>query len=81
MEKKSRNLSGHKNFTQNHTTSWDKKIMRPLRTKKIMQPLGTKKIMKPLKKKKISLSIGPITSKLVNKAPNGTKFFQIGPKR
>ena len=59
---------------KNHTTSWDKKIMPPLRTQKITQPLGKK--YRNLSGK-ITLSIGPIASKIVQKAPNYSKWHQI----
>ena len=55
---------------KNHPTSWDQIITQPLGQKKNMQPLGTKKI---------TLSIGPIVSNLVHKAPNCSKWHQIGP--
>ena len=62
--KKSRNLLGQKN----DSTSWDKKITQPLKTKPFTTP--TTKIM---------LSIGPITTKLVHTAPNCSKWHQICP--
>ena len=89
--KKSRNLQGRKKITQplgtkkNHATSWDKnhatsqdkKITQPLGTKKIMQPLGIKKNHAISQDKKVTLSIGPIASKLVHKSPNCSKWHQL----
>ena len=70
-----------------------KKITQPLGTKKT-QPLETNKITQPLRSKKsrnllgqkilqtkITLSIGPIASKVVNKALNCFKWHQICPNR
>ena len=69
---------GTKKITQQFET---KEIKQALRTKKITQPLGLmpKKVTQPLRTKKIMLSIGPIASKLVHKAPNCGKWHQICP--
>ena len=65
-----------------------KKITQPLETNKITQPLRTKKSQNlwdnqnhatSWNKKKITLSIGPIASKLVHRAPNCSKWHQICP--
>ena len=65
----------NKNIMQNHPTSWDKnhatswdnkKNTQPLGTKKITQPIGTKKNDTISQYKKVTLSIGPISSKLVH---------------
>ena len=80
QEKKSRKLSGQKNITKNHATSWDKKITQPLGTKKITEPWD-KKNHATSQDKKATLSIGPIASKLVHKAPNCSKWHQICPNR
>ena len=82
---------------KNHASSWDKKITQPLGTekiteniekitqslwsKKITQPLGTKVITQPLKTKKITLSLGPIASKLVHEALDCAKLHQTCPHR
>ena len=76
---------------KNHTTSRDKKLCNLPGPKKIRNLSGqlkicillNKKLMQPLETKKITLSIGPITSKLVlispYKAPNCSKWHQICP--
>ena len=94
LKKKSCNLSGQiknhptswdkKNHAtswdkNNHATTWDKKIMQPLETKK-SRNLWDKKIMQPLRTTKIMLPIGTIASKLVHKAPNGSKLVKAFPK-
>ena len=82
--KKSRNLLGQKKITQplggkNHATSQDKKKSRNFLGQKKSCNLSGQKIKKPLRQKKIrNLPISPIAFKLVHKAPNCSKWHQIG---
>ena len=64
--------------TKNHGISWDKKKSRNLWGQKITQPLGQKNHATS-QDKKVTLSIGPIASKLFHNALNFSKWHQFGP--
>ena len=63
---------------KNHATSLDKKITQPFATKKNHATSWHKTNHATSLDKKITLSIGPIAFKLVHKAPNCSKWHQIG---
>ena len=86
-QKKSRNLLWKTEIKQPILT---KKITQSLITKKITQPLGTEKSCNLLWQKNYATSrdnkksrnlLGQIASKLVHKAPNYTKWHQMGPNK
>ena len=83
-KKKSCNLSGQKTLRnllikKNHATSWDKKNHATYQDKKNHATnRDNNKKSRNLMGEKIMLSLGPIASKLVHKAPNCSKWHQIG---